>query len=110
MADTTHSVRKTLRLTKAEAKAVAEGAAKAKMNEANYMRMLIMQKPSDAPERRQLGKDLINAYNRIGNNINQIARHFNTGLGRPDQAEQLLAYLRKLRDTTYEGVKKIGGD
>ena len=44
------------------------------MNEAEYIRLLISQKPSDYPEVSNLLKELINEINRIGININQIVR------------------------------------
>ena len=41
------------------------------MNEAEYIRLLISQKPNDYPEVRKILKELINEVNRIGININQ---------------------------------------
>ena len=50
MADKVHCIRKTLRLMPQEAKALAEKAAEQNMNEAEYIRLLISQKPNDYPE------------------------------------------------------------
>ena len=47
------------------------------MNEAEYIRLLISQKPNDYPEVRKLLKELINEVNRIGININQIVFNSN---------------------------------
>lgn len=80
MADSIHSVRKTLRLMPGEAKELSEKAAAAGMCEADYLRLLITQKPSDYPEIRILLKELINEVNAIGNNINQITRNYNSKL------------------------------
>ena len=78
MADCIHCVRKTLRLMPEEAKELAEKSKSVHMNEAEYIRFLIRQKPSDYPEIRKLIKELINEVNRIGININQIAFHNNS--------------------------------
>lgn len=80
MADKVHCIRKTLRLMPQEAKALAEKAAEQNMNEAEYIRLLISQKPNDYPEVRKLLKELINEVNRIGININQIVFNSNAGL------------------------------
>ena len=50
------------------------------MCEADYLRLLISQKPNDYPEVRELLKELINEVNRIGININQIVFNNNAGL------------------------------
>ena len=73
MADSIHSVRKTLRLMPGEAKELSEKAGTAGMCEADYLRLLITQKPNDYPEIRILLKELINEVNAIGNNINQLS-------------------------------------
>ena len=53
MADRIHCVRKTLRLMPEEAKELAEKSKSVHMNEAEYIRFLIRQKPSDYPEIRK---------------------------------------------------------
>ena len=72
MADKVHCIRKTLRLMPEEAKMLAKKACDNGMNEAEYIRLLISQKPNDYPEVRKILKELINEVNRIGININQI--------------------------------------
>ena len=72
MADKVHCIRKTLRLMPQEAKVLSDKAKANGMNEAEYIRLLISQKPNDYPEVRKLLKELINEINRIGININQI--------------------------------------
>ena len=93
MADKVHCVRKTLRLMPEEAKMLAKKACDNGMNEAEYIRLLISQKPNDYPEVRKILKELINEVNRIGININQT---------------QLIAYMRKLNQKVDEAVVKIG--
>ena len=77
MADKVHCIRKTLRLMPEEAKMLAKKACDNGMNEAEYIRLLISQKPNDYPEVRKLLKELINEINRIGININQIVFNSN---------------------------------
>ena len=79
MADKVHCIRKTLRLMPQEAKALAEKAAEQNMNEAEYIRLLIIQKTNDYPELRKLLKELINEVNSIGININKIVFNSNPG-------------------------------
>ena len=94
MADKVHSVRKTLRLMPEEAKELAKKAKGNGMNEAEYIRLLISQKPNDYPEVQKLLKELINEINRIGININQIVFNNNSGLYSKDDKTQLIAYMR----------------
>lgn len=108
MADKVHCIRKTLRLMPQEAKALAEKSAEQNMNEAEYIRLLISQKPNDYPEVRKLLKELINEVNRIGININQIVFNNNAGLYSKDDKTQLVAYMRKLNQKVNEAVVKIG--
>ena len=56
MADKVHCIRKTLRLMPQEAKVLSDKAKANGMNEAEYIRLLISQKPNDYPEVRKLLK------------------------------------------------------
>ena len=64
MADKVHCIRKTLRLMPQEAKVLSDKAKANGMNEAEYIRLLISQKPNDYPEVRNRHKALINEINR----------------------------------------------
>ena len=108
MADSIHSVRKTLRLKPSEAKELSEKAGAAGMCEADYLRLLITQKPNDYPEIRILLKELIGEVNAIGNNINQITRNHNSKLYRTEDRELLSAYMKKLNMTVRAAADKIG--
>ena len=101
MADKVHCVRKTLRLTPVEAKLLEEKSTNAGMNEAEYLRFLISQKPNDYPEIRKLIKELINE-------VNQIVHHHNYELYSKADREQLIAYMRKLNATLKEAVVSLG--
>lgn len=109
MADSIHSVKKTLRLMPGEAGELSKKAAAAGMCEADYLRLLITQKPNDYPEIRLLLKDLINEVNAVGNNINQITRNYNSKIYRIEDRELLCAYMKKLCMTVRETADKIGG-
>lgn len=108
MADSIHCIKKTLRLMPEEAKILAEKAKDAGMNEAEYVRLLIRQKPNDYPEIRKLLKTLINEVNRVGININQIVFNHNSGLYSDDDKSRLVAYMRKLNSAVSEVVMQIG--
>jgi len=108
MADSIHCIRKTLRLKPEEAKELALKAAEASMCEADYVRLLITQKPMDYPEIRKLLKTLINEVNAVGTNINQIARNCNSYLYRKEEKELLLAYMKKINRAMQEVAGKIG--
>lgn len=108
MADKVHCVRKTLRLMPEEAKMLAKKACDNGMNEAEYIRLLISQKPNDYPEVRKLLKELINEINRIGININQIVFNSNAQIYSKKDKEQLVAYMKKLNQSVSEAVVKIG--
>ena len=108
MADKVHCIRKTLRLMPEEAKMLAKKACDNGMNEAEYIRLLISQKPNDYPEVRKLLKELINEVNRIGININQIVFNSNAQLYSKKDKEQLVTYMKKLNQSVNEAVVKIG--
>lgn len=91
-----------------EAKELSEKAVAAGMCEADYLRLLITQKPNDYPEIRILLKELINEVNAVGNNINQITRNYNSKLYRTEDRELLCAYMKKLNMTVREAADKIG--
>ena len=105
MADKVHCIKKTLRLTPEESKMLAVKAKESDMNEAEYLRLLISQKPNDYPEIRKLIKELINEVNHIGVNINQIVHY---ELYSKEDREQLIAYMKKLNKSVKEVVVIIG--
>ena len=101
-------VKKTLRLVKEDSDLLYEKAKQAGMNENEYLRVLIREKPADMPEIRGLMKSLINEVNHIGVNINQIVHHHNYELYSKADREQLIAYMRKLNATLKEAVVSRG--
>ena len=101
-------VKKTLRLVKEDSELLYEKAKQADMNENEYLRMLIRERPADMPEVRELIKVLINEVNHIGVNVNQIARNSNTGYFGSADKQQLLAYMQKLNAAVRQVVEKLG--
>jgi len=91
-----------------EAKMLSGKAHAANMNEAEYLRLLISQKPNDYPEIRKLLKDLINEVNHIGTNIYQIVHNNNSALYMKADKERLVAYMKKLNVAVKEAVVMIG--
>lgn len=73
MADKIHCIRKTLRLMPQEAELLAKKAGESGMCEADYLRLLISQKPNDYPEVRKLLRMELSAISRM-NLIRQAAR------------------------------------
>lgn len=108
MSDSIHCVKKTLRLMQKEAELLSKKAEEAKLCEADYLRLLISQKPNDYPEIRILLKTLINEVNSVGNNINQITKNHNSRLYQVQDRELLSAYMKKLNLTMQEVAAKIG--
>lgn len=101
-------VKKTLRLVKEDSELLYEKAKQTGMNENEYLRMLIRERPADMPEVRGLIKLLINEVNHIGVNVNQIARNSNAGYFGSADKQQLLAYMQKLNMSVRQVVEKLG--
>lgn len=101
-------VKKTLRLVKEDSELLYEKAKQAGMNENEYLRMLIRERPADMPEVRELIKSLINEVNHIGVNVNQIARNSNAGYFGSADKQQILAYMQKLNTAVRQVVEKLG--
>lgn len=108
MADSIHTIKKTLRLMPREAQTLAENAKESKMSEAAYLRLLISQKPEDYPQIRECLNTLINEVNAIGININQLVRNNNSRIYRSEDKVQLIAYMKKLNLLVQEVVAAIG--
>lgn len=103
-----HSITKILRLTSEQSKRLSEQAKAEGMNETDYLRKIIGQKPKDFPVIRIAIANLTTEVNRIGHNINQIVHNNNSGLYSEMDKRQLIAYMRKLNDAVNEVVKSIG--
>ncbi len=96
------------RLSSEEATALREKATQYGMNESEYFRLLITQRPKDYPEIREELKLLINEVNRIGVNINEIVYNNNSQLYREQDKERLIAYMRKVNAALEKVVIDFG--
>ncbi|NCB92437.1 MAG: plasmid mobilization relaxosome protein MobC [Clostridia bacterium] len=104
----------TLRLTNLEYERIADMAKEAGLSCSNYMRKMLLEKDfcikyeivADVPELQKLTGE----FGKIGNNLNQIARFFNTGGVRSkamqDEIHECIVQIFELR----EEVIKMAGD
>lgn len=99
---------KRFRFGNGEAAMLKEQAEKAGMNESQYVRLLVTQKPNDYPEIQKSLKGLVNEVNRIGVNINEIVYNNNSRLYRQTDKDRLMAYMRRLDQTLEEAVVRLG--
>ena len=99
---------KGVRLTQEQAAILKEQANMSGMSEADYLRMLLTQKPTDYPEIREEMRELINEVNRVGVNINEVVHNNNSMLYSEDDKDRLIAYMRKLNELMNKKVKEIG--
>ena len=70
-----------------------------------YLRRLILKQKIKSRPPEEL-KQLYTEINRIGNNINQIARSVNAGIGTPEDAGRAVFLLAKVYEKLDEAVKR----
>lgn len=68
------------------------------MNVSKYLRMLIMDRPVDNPEIKDKLYQLQYEVNRIGNNINQIAKNCNADLYSAEDRKNLLEDIIRIEE------------
>lgn len=109
-----HNHRIYLRLTDTEYEIVAANAKAANLSLAEYARKQIMNKRvivkyelvADLPEL----KKLIGEFGKIGSNLNQIARHFNSGgIHSQEMRKAINQSIARIYEMKYE-VLKLAGD
>lgn len=98
------------RVSEGEAKLLRQRAKEHEMNESEYLRMMINQRPNDYPKVAALIKQLVNEVNHIGVNINQIVKNYNSSFYSVDDKNRLHAYMRKLNVTVKEVVTMLGNE
>ena len=94
-----------LRLNADEAQRLIENARKCGLTRSAYLRRLIMNKPVKARPTKDIQK-LIGEINKIGSNVNQIARSVIAGIASPDTAAQSLFLLDRVYEKLDEAVRK----
>lgn len=87
-----------MRIDEKDKKKLFSDAKKAGISASAYLRQLIHGKTPETREDYQLVKDLIYEINRIGNNINQIAKFFNSGYFSEGEKKKLFALMQKLNE------------
>lgn len=102
-----------LRLTDTEYEIVAANAKAANLSLAEYARKQIMNKRvivkyelvADLPEL----KKLIGEFGKIGSNLNQIARHFNSGgIHSQEMRKAINQSIARIYEMKYEVLKLVG--
>lgn len=76
-------------------------------SESAYIRFLIYNTPAKDPEIRQLLNKLIYEINKIGVNINQITRDYNTFLLTRTEKDQLDMHMRQIEKLVSEVQKEL---
>lgn len=104
----TRTMRKEIRLSETEIKRIESDAKEKGMNFSQYVRYLAKNKPKEHPEVIKIFKNLINEINRIGTNINQIARNCNSGIYTYEDKRRLLAYMKSINFKLKEVIDLYG--
>ena len=94
-----------LRLNARETQKLYEDARKCGLSRSAYIRRLILKRNIKARPPEEL-KQLYTEINRIGNNINQIARSVNAGIATPEDAGRAVFLLAKVYEKLNEVVKR----
>ena len=94
-----------IRLNEKQKKKLMEDAGKCGLKLNAYIRRLITGTVVQARPP-AITQELYVEINRIGNNINQIARHFNAGIVTPEDASQVRFLLQKVYEKMDEAVRR----
>lgn len=101
--DTVHEL--CLRLNAAELEKLNKNAKRCGLTRSAYLRSLIMKTPVKECQTKEL-RDLYSEINKIGSNINQIARSVNAGIATPETAAESLFLLRCIHDLMFRVANK----
>lgn len=93
-----------LRLNSIEAQKLCADAKKCGLSRTAYLRRLILHTPVKARPSEDI-RDLYREINRIGNNINQIARSVNAGIASPETAAQTVFLMRKVYELMEQAAR-----
>lgn len=94
-----------LRLTAADKSRLEKNSSKAGITASEYVRKCIRNQTPATREDFMMMKSLINEINAIGNNLNQIARNFNSGFFDESEKKQLISLMEELIKNTGEIIK-----
>ena len=99
--------RKELRLSESELEDLQRQAGEMGVNDSQYLRMLISNKPRDYPTIRQELYQLNNEINHIGININQIVTNNNSQLYSRDDKHRLYVLMKQLKNLLQDIQVKL---
>ena len=94
-----------LRLNADETEKLMKNAKRCGLSRSAYLRSLIMGTPVKECQTKEL-RDLYAEINKIGSNINQIARSVNAGIATPETAAESIFLLKCIYDLMYRLVNK----
>lgn len=92
-------------LAEKEYKTLCKNAARCGLTRSAYLRRLIMRTPVKECQAKEI-RDLYAEINKIGSNVNQIARSVNMGIATPETAAQSLFLLQRIYDLMYALANK----
>lgn len=95
----------TVRLSKGERARLDKMCKKSGLKISPLIRQLLLG-AKITPRPPEIAQELYVEINRIGNNINQIARSVNAGIATPEDARQALFLLGKVYEKLDEAVKR----
>ena len=96
------------RITQKQKEQLEKNAAASGMKLSAYVRSCIEGKEVMAKDNYLVLKELINEINKIGININQIAKTFNSGFFSESEKRKLFALMKKLNEFAENFNKKEG--
>lgn len=96
-----------IRISEEDYQVIQEAAKKERVNLSVYVRSKLTSRIQDQPGVRQEFQNLNYEVNRIGNNINQIARNYNLNLYHPDDVKDLKRLLEEVHDLFLDMRRKL---
>lgn len=104
-----NTIRKHFKLTEETAKLLVERSKAENMNESEYIRYLL-QNQSERPRSRELELEVMrlrNEINRIGTNVNQIAKNSNSYIYTEDDKVELRVAMQSIKGLLEIMINKI---
>jgi len=92
-------------LTENEYRTLQQNAQKCGLSRSAYLKRLILNKPVKARPTKDIQK-LIGEINKIGSNVNQIARSVNAGIAAPEDAKRGLFLLEQVYEKLDEAIRE----
>lgn len=97
-----------VRLKEDERELLIRKSAEAGVRPSEYIRLILTGKPINHYEASKEVGELTDAISRIGNSVNQIARHANLGIATKRDIQEIKESLTDIRRMEHEVVMKLG--